>query len=232
MSQSIIVCRNVVKNFTKPFVPVLKDLSFEIEKGEFTAITGHSGSGKSSLLYVLSGLDNLSSGEILLSGENMFTMDSKSLHAFRNKTIGFVFQFHYLLPELSCYENILMPARKLKKELQKKNEALDLLEEFGIMECKNKYPSQISGGQQQRVAIARSLIMGPEIVFADEPTGNLDSINGDKVMEIFNRINQEKKTTIVMVTHEKEYAERANRKIHLVDGKIVEDIKKKDKKNK
>lgn len=227
MKEQMIVCRNVVKNFINPFVAILKDLSFEINKGEFVAITGHSGSGKSTLLYVLSGLDNLTSGEILLSGENMFTMDAKTLHFFRNKTIGFVFQFHYLLPELTCFENILMPARKVKKEIEKKEEALGYLEEFGIMECKNKYPSQISGGQQQRVAIARSLIMEPEIVFADEPTGNLDSINGEKVMEIFKRINEEKKTTIVMVTHEKEYAERTNRKIHLVDGKIVEDIKKK-----
>lgn len=223
MSQKIIVCKNIVKSFLNPPVDILKSLSFEIEKGEFVACTGHSGSGKSTLLYVVSGLDTLSSGEVFLAGQNVHTMKSKEQHEFRNSKIGFVFQFHYLLPELTCLENIVFPAKKSRKEKEKRKEALEMIDIFGIGDCKNKLPSQISGGQQQRVAIARALIMQPEILFADEPTGNLDSLNGEKVMNIFEKINREFKTTILMVTHEVDYAKRAKRRIHLVDGNIVLD---------
>lgn len=220
----MIQVQNITKSFKNPEITVLHPMSFEINQGEFVAITGHSGSGKSTLLYVVSGLDTLSSGNVLLAGKDIHKMDDATMHNFRNKEIGFVFQFHYLLPELTCFENILMPARKFKQEKSKKNYALNLMEEFAITECKNKYPSQISGGQQQRVAIARSLVLNPSILFADEPTGNLDSINGEKVMQIFDKINKNYQTTILIVTHEKEYAKRAKRQIHLVDGKIVSDV--------
>ena len=223
MSQKMIVGKNIVKSFSKPPIVILNSLNFEIEKGEFVACTGHSGSGKSTLLYVVSGLDTISSGEVYLAGENIHTMKSKEQHLFRNNKIGFVFQFHYLLTELTGLENMVFPAKKAKKEKEKKKEALEMIDLFGIGDCKNKLPSQISGGQQQRVAIARALIMQPEILFADEPTGNLDSSNGEKVMNIFEKINKEYKTTIMMVTHEVDYAKRAKRRIHLVDGNIVLD---------
>ena len=217
---NILECRSLVKSFGDPPLEVLRSISFTVEAGEFIAVTGRSGSGKSTLLYVVSGLDGLTSGEVLVSGENIHTINSKDLHLFRNLRMGFVFQFHYLLPELTSLENILMPARKHKKEAEKKNRALELLERFDIKKCVNKIPAKMSGGEQQRVSIARALIMEPDILFADEPTGNLDTVNGEKVMAILDEINRDHKTTIMLVTHEEDYAQRAKRRIHLIDGRI------------
>ncbi len=222
----ILECRSIVKSFGDPPLEVLRSISFDVDAGEYIAVTGRSGSGKSTLLYVASGLDDLTSGEVIISGENIHTMDTEDLHLFRNKRMGFVFQFHYLLPELTSLENILMPARKFKEEAGKKRQALDLLEWFDIMHCKDKIPAKMSGGEQQRVSIARALIMEPDILFADEPTGNLDSVNGEKVMKILEEINQKHGTTIMLVTHEEDYASRAKRRIHLVDGQIDSDTKK------
>ena len=219
----ILECRSIVKSFGDPPLEILHSLSFDVEEGEFISVTGRSGSGKSTLFYVASGLDDLTSGEVLISGENINTMDSKSLHLFRNMKMGFVFQFHYLLPELTSLENILMPARKFKKENEKKVRAMELLEWFDIKHCMDKVPAKMSGGEQQRVSIARALIMEPVILFADEPTGNLDSMNSEKVMTILTEINQKNKTTIMLVTHEDDYAQRAKRRIHLVDGNIDSD---------
>jgi ABC-type lipoprotein export system ATPase subunit len=219
-------CQTLVKSFGDPPTEVLRGISFNVERGEFVAITGRSGSGKSTLLYVTSGLDDPTSGEVFISGRNVHHMDSASLHDFRNGHVGFVFQFHYLLPELTSLENILMPARKFKKEKGKRQRALQYLHEFELDHCINKFPSQMSGGEQQRVAIARSLIMEPDFLFADEPTGNLDSINGERVLRIFEDINKNHGTTILLVTHEMDFAARAGRQIHLIDGMITSDAKK------
>jgi putative ABC transport system ATP-binding protein/lipoprotein-releasing system ATP-binding protein len=143
--------------------------------------------------------------------------------------MGFVFQFHYLLPELTALENVLMPARKYKQEQKKYKYAISLMENFEVIHCRDKIPSKMSGGEMQRTAVARALVMQPDILFADEPTGNLDLENGEKVMNIFRRINKELGTTIIMVTHEPDYAAMASRQIHLVDGRIDIDSKKKRK---
>jgi putative ABC transport system ATP-binding protein/lipoprotein-releasing system ATP-binding protein len=137
--------------------------------------------------------------------------------------MGFVFQFHYLLPELTSLENILMPARKFGLEKQKTERAHFLMEQFNVNACRNKFPSQMSGGEQQRISLARSLIMEPQILFADEPTGNLDSVNGEIVMDIFESINSQHNMTVMLVTHESDYAARASRQIHIADGNIVSD---------
>ncbi len=215
-----IECRSIVKSFGEPPLVILKSLDFSIKKGEFAGITGRSGSGKSTLLYVMSGLDDLTSGEILLSGKDITEFTEVEMHTFRNLNMGFVFQFHYLLPELTALENILMPARKYRQEQKKRDYALSLMESFEVIHCRNKIPSKMSGGEMQRTAVARALVMQPDILFADEPTGNLDSENGEKVMNIFHKINREQGTTIIMVTHEPDYAAMASRQIHLVDGTI------------
>ena len=181
------------------------------------------GIGKITLLYVASGLDNPTSGKVLFNEKNVHTLDSKELHEFRNEKMGFVFQFHYLLPELTALENILMPARKSGKEKLMRDRALDYSERFELRHCTNKYPSQMSGGEQQRVAVARALIMNPEMLFADEPTGNLDSVNGKRVLAILEDINRRHGMTILLVTHEADFAARAERQIHLADGRIVRD---------
>lgn len=201
----------------------VREVSITVKKGEFVSLTGRSGSGKSTLLYMLSGLDIPSSGKVYLDGKNVFQMESKETHRFRNQNIGFVFQFHYLLPELNAIENILMPARKTGEEGKKRDYARSLLKDFGLEHCKDKYPSQMSGGEQQRAAIARALIMDPALIFADEPTGNLDTANGDKTMEIFKKRNKENGTTILYVTHDPEYAALADRRINMVDGQIESD---------
>lgn len=212
--------KNIQKFFGDPPTAVLKGVSHHIDDGEMVAITGRSGSGKSTLLYVMSTLDSPSSGEVLIDGMNMGTISEKQLHHTRNTRIGFVFQFHYLLPELTVLDNVLMPARKKNLEGVKKKEAQDLLQQVGLASKESRLATQLSGGEQQRVAIARALIMGPKYLFADEPTGNLDSVNGKIVMDLFKRINQEQKTTLVFVTHDEAYAKLAGREIRLADGLI------------
>ncbi|TGK52539.1 ABC transporter ATP-binding protein [Leptospira bouyouniensis] len=217
-----ILAENIIKSFGEPAQVVLQDVSLSIKEGDFVALTGKSGSGKSTLLYIVSGLDFPSSGDVKLSGKSLQQMDSKELHALRNHSIGFVFQFHYLLPELTGLENITMPARKTGNHKQVEEYALHLMESFSVSHCKDKFPSQMSGGEGQRVAIARALVQKPKFLFADEPTGNLDTANGDKVMEIFKRINSEDGTTILFVTHDPDYAATAHQRIHMIDGKIAE----------
>ncbi len=220
-----IVCSAVDKSFGFPPTRVLKSLTFEVEAGEFVAVTGRSGSGKSTLLYIISSLDLPTSGEVSLLGRPINGMPAGELHLFRNRHIGFVFQFHYLLPELTGLENVLMPARRHGLHLARAGRARSLLEQFDVAHCARKLPSQMSGGEMQRVSIARSLIMEPPILFADEPTGNLDSVNGDRVMRIFETINREYGTTIVMVTHERDFAARASRRINMVDGTVESDVR-------
>lgn len=212
---------NIHKSFGAPAQEVLKGIDLHIDEGEFVSINGRSGSGKSTLLYILSSLDPASAGELELDGKNIHAMNDEQLHRFRNEKMGFVFQFHYLLPELTAIENILMPARKTKSENTRRARAIDLMNEFGLGDKLKRLPGELSGGEQQRVAIARALIMEPRYIFADEPTGNLDSVNGDLVMQIFKRISREQKTAVIMVTHDPDYAALADRSVHIADGRIV-----------
>jgi putative ABC transport system ATP-binding protein/lipoprotein-releasing system ATP-binding protein len=215
-----IILKDVNKSFSEPPTTVLTDISCTIELGEFVSLIGRSGSGKSTLLYIMSTLDKATSGSVTINGEEIGSLSQKKLHQFRNEHMGFVFQFHYLLPELSAVENVLMPTRKKSLHHQKKDYAYHLLAEFGLSKKADRLPKQLSGGEQQRVAIARALIMEPTYLFTDEPTGNLDSANGEIVMNIFKKLNAEKKTTIIMVTHDPDFANIASRQIHLVDGRI------------
>lgn len=212
--------KNIIKDFGKTPTRVIHDISIEIDDGEFLAISGRSGSGKSTLLYLLSTLDQATTGELYYDDRNINEFSVAQIHEFRNTKIGFVFQFHYLLPELTAIENVLLPTRKMHLQEEKKGYAMSLFEKFDIADEIHKFPSQLSGGQQQRVAIIRALIMKPKYLFADEPTGNLDSVNAAIVMDILKNINQEEKTTLVLVTHEPEFAAMAQREIFLIDGRI------------
>jgi putative ABC transport system ATP-binding protein/lipoprotein-releasing system ATP-binding protein len=214
------IIRDIKKSFGQPPTEVLKGISCEIKTGELVSITGRSGSGKSTLLYIISSLDRPTQGEVLVDNQSLFSMSQKELHDFRNQKMGFVFQFHYLLPELTALENVLMPLRKINMHIERRDSGIELLKEFGIHDKANHFPSQLSGGEQQRVAIARALVTNPTYIFADEPTGNLDSINGQAVMNLFIKINKERNTTILFVTHDAEFAKLARRQIHLVDGSL------------
>ncbi len=213
-------CFEIVKSFGEPPTNVLKGVSLKIESGSFVSITGKSGSGKSTLLYILSTLDPMTSGNLKLLGKNISEMNSKDIHTFRNLNMGFVFQFHYLLPELTVLENVLMPAKKAGLWIQFEQRAISLLKDFGLENKHQRLPRQLSGGEQQRVAIARALIMKPKLLFADEPTGNLDSANAETVMQIFERENQKEGTTIIYVTHDLDFASRSKKRIHLIDGSL------------
>jgi len=212
--------KNLFKSFGEPSTEVLKGIDLSIHDGELVSIVGRSGSGKSTLLYVMSTLDHATSGNILYDNRDVTTFDENEIHLLRNQQIGFVFQFHYLLPELTVLENVLLPAYKLKMQNSKIETAKELIHEVGLSDKFHRLPGQISGGEQQRVAIARSLLMNPKYLFADEPTGNLDTINGDIIMKLFKKFNDERKTTIIYVTHDTDYANSAKRKIEIVDGKI------------
>lgn len=213
--------KNLVKSFGTPPLEVLKNISGEINNSEMLAITGRSGSGKSTLLYIISSLDKPTSGDVIIDGRSLSSMNKKELHQFRNQKMGFIFQFHHLLAELTALENILMPAHKTKEVASKEKLALELLNEFGIANKADRLPSQLSGGEQQRVAIARALIMQPAFLFADEPTGNLDSANGLLVMNLLKKINKDRGTTIIYVTHDQEFSRMGTRQINLSDGRIV-----------
>jgi ABC-type antimicrobial peptide transport system, ATPase component len=212
---------NLEKELGSQKTKILKGLSFSVEEGEFVSLVGKSGSGKSTLLYILSTLDWPTRGQVLFWDKDITKMSSQELHSLRNQHIGFVFQFHYLLSELSAMDNVLMPARKAGLYEQKKEFAEHVLESVGLKDRMNHKPGELSGGQCQRVAIARSLIMQPKFIFADEPTGSLDSANSAMVFDIFQKINKEMKTTIVMVTHDPDLAQATDRQILLSDGQLV-----------
>lgn len=200
---------------------ILKGINLEIYKGEFLSIIGPSGSGKSSLLYIVGLLDRPTSGRVLIESNDVDFSDNKQLSALRNKKFGFVFQFHYLINELTLYENVMVPVIKAGHSLETaKKRAFYLLEKVGLKGKEHRKPFQISGGEQQRVSIARALSNNPDFIVADEPTGNLDSKNTEIIMNIFKELNNEGKT-IVMVTHEIDLASRTTRIISMRDGKIV-----------
>ena len=217
-----IVAHSLGKTLGNPARQILSDISCTINDGDFLAITGRSGSGKSTLLYVLSTLDQPSIGSLVIDGKETTQMERAEIYHLRNEKIGFVFQFHYLLPELNALENVLMPARKNGITDKHTERAHDLLRGFGMIDKVGRRPSQLSGGEQQRVAIARALVMEPRYIFADEPTGSLDSENSRKVMDILQAANSERGATLVLVTHEPDYAKQARSEIILVDGRIVD----------
>ena len=208
-------------------VTLVADASLKVERGEFIAITGPSGSGKSSLLYLLGLLDRPTEGRVLLEGRDTASLSAAELANLRLKRLGFVFQFHFLLPEFSTLDNVLIPIRRLGrlKDAAARAQAMKLLEALGMAEAAAKLPEQLSGGMRQRAAIARALANDPAIILADEPTGNLDTRNAAAVFDIFQRLAAEEGRAILVVTHDAELAKRANRRIHLVDGRIVSDTR-------
>ncbi|TGM12851.1 ABC transporter ATP-binding protein [Leptospira selangorensis] len=215
-----IILENVIKSFGKPPTDIIKGISLEIKENEFVSLTGKSGSGKSTLLYLISSLDDPSQGKISIDGRRISSLSQADLHSFRNLHMGFVFQFHYLLPEFTALENVLMPVLKAGKLKEKREDAIRLLKRFDLGDKLDHIPSKLSGGQMQRVSIARALVMKPRYLFADEPTGALDSANAKIVMDIFKDINKTEGTTVIMVTHDPDFAKSAKRQIKLVDGMI------------
>ncbi len=219
----MIQVRNLSKTFLKDglAIEVLKGLNLHIDTGESLAVVGVSGSGKSTLIHILGTLDHPTSGTILYDNVDVFTWPEQKLAAFRNQKIGFIFQFHNLLPEFTSLENTMMPAlirRMPKGEAKRRAEAI--LAEVGLGDRITHKPGELSGGEQQRVAIARALILEPEILLADEPTGNLDTETGKKIEEILVALNRTKRITLIVVTHNQSLADRMSRQIGLRDGRI------------
>lgn len=204
-------------------VTLVQDIDLAIRSSEFVSVTGPSGSGKSSLLYLLGLLDVPTEGQIFVEGRDTAGLGRDALAELRLTRLGFVFQFHFLLPEFTVLSNVLIPMQRLGllDEVAMRRRALDLLEELDIADQAKKYPDQLSGGQRQRVAIARALANDPVIVLADEPTGNLDTKNSEIVRDIFRRMADDKGKTVIAVTHELSFAEAADRNVHLVDGRIA-----------
>lgn len=220
----VLEARLINKIFRKPVdFHVLKDISFKVEEGEFASIMGKSGSGKSTLLYILSTMDTDYTGELYLNNELVTGKSHQKLSRIRNQHIGFVFQFHYLLSEFSVLENVMLPAKKLavKSHHEIKRDAMEKLEMLNIGNLASKRASRISGGEKQRVAIARALINNPTILMGDEPTGNLDSYNAENVLKIFKRLKEEQGLSLLVVTHDLDFAKSTDRIIEMEDGKII-----------
>lgn len=225
MSEEIIKASSLCKSYRDNLnnLEVLKDINFTVSRGEFLVIQGPSGAGKSTLLHILGGLDNPTRGNVYFQGADIYALDENRRSSFRNQKIGFVFQFFHLLPELDALENVLLPGI-LKSWWERKKSlgvALELLERLGLSQRLKHRPQALSGGEQQRVAIARALINHPQLLFCDEPTGNLDSENGKNILQLLIQLNQSQKITIVMVTHDQDIACGAGRIIHLKDGLIL-----------
>ena len=215
--------RHIIKNFCIGSTPtkVLKDISLQVMQGEFVSIMGPSGSGKSTLLYILGGLDTPTSGHVLLNGTDISRFGDEKMSRIRRQKIGFVFQFYNLIPNLNVEENIMLPLLLDGKKMGGYRKQLEqILEIVGLSDRRRHTPRELSGGQQQRVAIARALIGNPEILFADEPTGNLDSKTGAEIMALLREINKTSGQTIIMVTHSPEAAQSSSRVIHVQDGMI------------
>jgi lipoprotein-releasing system ATP-binding protein len=217
---SLIRLENVEKSFGN--TKVLRGLNFSIPDKELVAIRGASGSGKSTLLYLLGGLDHPTSGRVMIDGKNLSALAEEELARFRNSTVGFVFQFHFLLPSMTCRDNILLPARIGNKDLKSvQKDTYHLAEILGVTHCLTKYPFEISGGEQQRVSIIRALSLRPRILLCDEPTGNLDSKNTEKVTNLLKTLALDFGATLLVVTHDDKVASFFPRKIVIEDGQII-----------
>jgi putative ABC transport system ATP-binding protein len=222
------LCKNYILGEVE--IKVLKDINLEVPKGEFVSIMGPSGSGKSTLLYLLGGLDKPTKGTVLINGKELSVMKDKESSIMRRREIGFVFQFYNLIPNLNVEENIMLPVLLDNKNIKKYRKNIDeILEIVGLSQRSRHTPRELSGGEQQRVAIARALINEPEIILADEPTGNLDSKTGKEIMKLLQEVNRIKKKTVVMVTHSREAALYGDRIVHVKDGYIERYEKNKKK---
>jgi lipoprotein-releasing system ATP-binding protein len=232
--KALIETTQLKKSFTTDAgdLHVLKGIDLSINEGEMVSIVGASGVGKSTLLYILGALDRPTSGEVFFDEIDIFSLNEDSLAAFRNETVGFVFQFHHLLPEFTALENVMMPGLILRsqkssakggrsqyKEIYKKAERL--LDEMGLSDRKGHRPGELSGGEQQRVAVARALLLEPKIVLGDEPTGNLDTGTGDELFNLLVELNKEKGITFIIVTHNESLSKRCHRTLRMIDGKII-----------
>jgi lipoprotein-releasing system ATP-binding protein len=220
----VLEAKAINKSFTEPVkIDVLKDISFSLSRGEYASIIGRSGCGKSTLLYILSTMDTDFTGELIIDRINIRDKSEKDLANIRNKKIGFVFQFHYLLNEFTALKNIMLPGFKLNKlkEEELENNAFKLLKDLGIEKLANKMAYNLSGGEKQRVAIARAMINDPLIIMCDEPTGNLDSKNADIVFNIFKELTESYNKTLLVVTHDLNFAKKTGRIIEMSDGRIV-----------
>lgn len=221
-SEMLLSAKNLIKNYPqgRGELQILKGLDFELKKGESVGIVGASGSGKSTLLQILGTLDRPQKGEIFFEGQNLLTKSDEELAQFRNHAMGFVFQFHHLMSEFSALENVILPCRIGGLSLSEaRDRARDLLSQLGLEQRLDHYPNQLSGGELQRVAIARALVNHPKILFADEPTGNLDSTNSGKIQELFFTLKEKFKLSLVVVTHDLQFAQKFPKVLRLKDGK-------------
>lgn len=217
---SLLVASDIYKNYGK--ISVLKGVSLEVNKAEMVSIVGASGAGKSTLLSIVSSLEKADKGQILFQNQDISKLSNKQLAHYRNTQIGFVFQFHHLLPEFTALENVCIPAwigQKPKKQVETK--AMDLLDFMGLADQKDKKPNSLSGGEQQRIAVARALINNPALIFADEPTGNLDSANASALHQLFIKCRDSFQQSFLIVTHNESLAEMSNRTLHMKDGQII-----------
>jgi len=222
--QPLISVKNLNKTFITPgsSIHVLKDIAFDVNSGEMIALMGHSGVGKSTLLHILGALDKPSSGSVLYESRDVFEMKDDALAAFRSRTIGFVFQFHHLLPEFNALENTLMPALIAGIDRKEANvKARQILNDVGLSERLTHKPGELSGGEQQRVAVARALMLNPKVVFADEPTGNLDTQTGEELFRLLMDLNN-KGITFIIVTHNDTLASKCGRILKMKDGRLIE----------
>ena len=224
MSEPLLSARAVTKSYAmgKRTLEVLRSVSLDVARGEFLALRGASGAGKSTLLHLFGGLDSPNAGEIWFGGNNLATLPESAATALRNRKIGFIFQAYHLLPELDALENVCLPARMARTPAaQAERRGRELLARVGLSERLDHKPYELSGGEQQRVAIARALINEPELILADEPTGNLDSHTGGEIIEVLVGLRNERNTTLIIATHDANVAARAPKVIHLVDGRIA-----------